>query len=115
MALFGSSAASGLICILSQILHEREERRRLANKESHCSEDIDQSHGYSLGFRRPDDGARREFAAKEGAGLWHDQVGQKKSSPPKGEEFKSGDVTDTPVTGSTAVMYSLRAISATTV
>ena len=47
----------------------------LTDEESHVREEVEHVHGNPVGFRGTDDGAYREFAAEEWAGLRHDEVG----------------------------------------
>src|SRR5882724_5708953 len=98
----GSGAVARGVGVFGEVLHECEKCRRLADEESHVGKKLDHALGDAFGFSRANDGAWRQLATDERARLWHDQVGQK-IPPPKGEVFRSGKVTDTPVTGSTAV------------
>ena len=88
--------------VFGEILHEREKCRRLADEESHVGEKLDHALGDAFGFGWANDGARRQLTADERTRLRHDQVGLKILAA-KGGAFRSGNVTDTPVTGSTTV------------
>ena len=57
-----------------QIGDKREERIRLANEESHGSQELERSRRHSGRVRRTDHRTRRQARADEGAGFRHDQV-----------------------------------------
>jgi hypothetical protein len=47
-----TSSAPSFVRILSEILHVFEERRGLANEESHVRQELEHPHGYAFRFRR---------------------------------------------------------------
>jgi hypothetical protein len=88
-----------MVCVLCELGHVRKKRRRLADEKPHVGEECESTHGDAFRVRRSNDRNNRKTRVQERARLRHDQV-RLESSPPNGGEFRSGNVTDTPVTGS---------------
>jgi hypothetical protein len=61
----GLTLSPGLIRVQRQTAQQGEERRRLADEEPHCRQEIDHIHGNSLGLSGTDDGASWQLAVYE--------------------------------------------------
>ena len=64
-----------MVRIVSKVLHEGEERRRLADEEPHIGQELNNAFGDVFGLCRTNDRAWRQVRTDKGAGLRHDQVG----------------------------------------
>ena len=63
-----------LISIFCQIHQELEELFGLANKETHCCQEPDCSHGNAFGFSWSNDRTHRQLSTEERTRLRHDQI-----------------------------------------